>query len=92
MVRLLTIAVLALGLGLAVGCLDPCDQLATRICDCKSSNYDRDICRQRVELQKANRDPSDADKTACEAALKTCTCAAIDRLDLSQCGFARPAR
>jgi hypothetical protein len=92
MLRPLLLASALLALASTSACLDPCDQLASRICECESTTYAQEICRQRVELQKQSHDPTDADKAACEAALKTCTCDAMERLDLAQCGFARTAR
>ncbi|MBN2360014.1 MAG: hypothetical protein JXR83_11220 [Deltaproteobacteria bacterium] len=72
----------------SLGC-DPCSTLADRICQCEDTEYLRQVCSQRVELQKQQRQPTDADKKACEAALKTCTCEALERQDLAACGFAR---
>lgn len=71
-----------------LGC-DPCATLADRICQCEDTEYLRQQCTTRVELQKQQRQPTDSDKQACEAALKTCTCAALDGQDLTACGFAR---
>lgn len=84
---------LALGvvllLGTAVGCFDPCDRLANKICDCEDNEILRQQCVRRVDVQKEQRDPTDDDRKACEAALETCTCDALDNLDLKACGFSR---
>ena len=84
------LTVLLLGfVATSAACLDPCDRLATRICECEDSDLARETCRQRVELQKENLKPSEANKQSCEAALDTCNCAALDRLNLAACGFSR---
>ena len=72
-----------------LGCFDPCATLADRICQCEDTEYLRQVCSQRVELQKQQRKPTDADKKVCEAALKTCTCEALESQDLTACGYAR---
>lgn len=70
-------------------CWDPCDQLANTICDCEKTEIERQQCRQRVEIQKQQRDPSEADKQACQSAQTTCTCEALAEGRLSACGFSR---
>jgi len=71
-----------------LGC-DPCATLADRICQCQHTEYLRQQCSTRVEVQKQQRQPTDADKKSCEAALKTCNCASLENQDLAACGYAR---
>lgn len=71
------------------GCLNPCDQLADRICECEETELQRQQCQQRVEIQKQQRDASEKNKADCEAALVTCTCQALDDGNLAACGFVR---
>jgi hypothetical protein len=86
--RLVLASLCALPLLGLIGC-DPCGTLAERICQCQHTEYTRQQCSQRVEVQKQQRQPTDAEKKSCEAALKTCTCEALESHDLSACGFAR---
>lgn len=86
--RLFPALVLMLVLG-AGGCFDPCDTLADRICECEPSELATLQCKRRVEIQKEQHKPTDADRAACEAALETCSCDALERGKLSACGFAR---
>lgn len=85
-VLLASVAFVLLSLG---ACIDPCDRLSDRICECKGTATARETCRQQVAIQKENFDPDDANKAACEAALETCTCDALDQGELSKCGFSR---
>jgi len=73
----------------ASGCFDPCDTLADRICECEPTELATLQCKQRVEVQKEQHKPTDADRSACEAALETCTCDALEQRKLSACGYAR---
>ena len=87
--RALRSVALTAPLALAAGCFDPCDRLADKICDCENTEIETLQCKQRVEIQKDQRKPADEDRAACEAALETCTCEALERMDLAACGFAR---
>ena len=70
-------------------CIDPCDTLADRICKCKETDLEQTTCTQRVAIEKDKRDTNEANRAACEAALKTCTCEALQAGELSMCGYTR---
>jgi hypothetical protein len=87
------IALAALGLG--AGCLDPCRQLAERICSCELTEAQREACREeRIEQQSDDPlgrgvETTTEEQEACSAALETCTCDAIDAHEANKCGFVR---
>ena len=89
MQRLALISATFLALGLASACIDPCDSLADRICKCEATDLEQTTCTQRVAIEKDKRDTTEADRAACEAALKTCSCEALARGELSKCGYSR---
>ena len=85
----LLLSVTLLAISLASACIDPCDSLSDRICKCEDTDLAETTCTQRVAIEKDKRDTTEADRAACEAALKTCTCEALEQGDLSKCGYAR---
>ena len=89
MLRLYITALLLPTMLSLTACIDPCETLSNRICDCRPTDMQREQCRRQVAIQKDRLDPSDEDKATCEAALKTCTCEALERNELSLCGFSR---
>ena len=69
-------------------CQDPCVQLAERICSCEDTASDRSLCRtERIVNQQSHIQITDADRDACQAALATCDCNALDQNDLEKCAF-----
>lgn len=82
------LAPLAAALFLAA-CQDPCVLLAQRICQCEPSPAEQRLCiERRIEAQE-EREPSDEELLACEAALETCSCQALDENRYDLCGFSR---
>ncbi len=74
------------------GCsINPCQQLAERICQCELSAAQRQSCRtNRITNQQNQFGFSlDGDADRCTAALETCTCDALDRQQTDQCGFTK---
>lgn len=69
-------------------CSDPCFDLATRICQCESTQNARDLCRSRIQSQR-NAAAAVQDAEACSVALDTCTCDALDQNRTELCGFTR---
>jgi hypothetical protein len=68
--RSLALALLAL----AAGCSSPCQDLATRICECEPSGAERRICQRSIEDQIGSGDqrPGDSEQDFCEEKLKSC--------------------
>ena len=87
--RLVLLSATLLAITLASACIDPCDSLADRICKCEETDLEQTTCTQRVAIEKDKRDSTEADRAACEAALKTCTCEALTQGELSKCGYSR---
>jgi hypothetical protein len=100
MKRTLAIA-LAAAAALLAACGSPCEDLATRICDCQPAGAIRDSCVQTVKNQ-VGRDatkPSQAQEQFCASKLSTCAdpskdSGVCDRLKTQQgkvdCGLAFP--
>lgn len=87
--RLVLISMTLLAISMASACIDPCDSLADRICKCEATDLEQTTCTQRVAIEKDKRDSTEANRAACEAALKTCTCEALEQGDLAKCGYTR---
>lgn len=70
------------------GCIDPCQQLAERICACELTESQRNQCREERITNQRDFLIADADsQEVCVAALETCTCAALDENRTDLCGF-----
>lgn len=70
------------------GCIDPCQQLAERICACELTESQRNQCRQeRISNQRDFLVADTESQEACAAALDTCTCTALDQNRTDLCGF-----
>ena len=70
-------------------CLNPCEQLADKICSCQSSENQRLACKRETKLQQDQRTLSNADRLGCQEFLRTCECRAIAEGRLEACGLAR---
>jgi hypothetical protein len=100
--RRFSAAVLA-ALGLwGMGCADPCEELAERICTCQPTETSQSACKSRVEeqLDKGPDKPTAGDDNYCEKLLDRChdpedDRAVCARLETPQgkidCGLAYPA-
>jgi hypothetical protein len=73
---------------LAGGCTDECQQLAEQICECENTPRERESCRLQVNsVRQTQADPTDEQRDTCQAALASCTCAALERNETFRCGF-----
>ncbi len=84
----------ALGLVLAltafVGCNSPCVQLADQICNCQSTQNDRNSCNSQESTRSDQVNPTSAQEAACSALLDMCDCNALDTPQgKKRCGLAR---
>lgn len=80
-------AVVTFGL-ISAGCIDPCQQLAERICACELTESQRNQCRQERITNQRDFLVADAEsQEVCVAALETCTCTALDQNRTDLCGF-----
>ena len=64
----------ALLLAAAAACSSPCQDLATRICECEPSGRARSNCQRAVEnqIEGGSPRPGSGEQDFCEAKLKTC--------------------
>ena len=70
------------------GCSDPCEDLGTRVCNCRESRSEINLC---VSQMQARMDLGTADETSqglCVERLETCDCDALARGDWAACGLA----
>ncbi len=83
---------LALGLGLfcmGSSCLNPCQQLADKICSCEATEADKQACRRQVQTQQANYQPTNPQRIECQQMLTQCECRALKEGNLKACGLSR---
>jgi hypothetical protein len=87
MKRLLGAALVGL---LAAGCSSPCVKLASKICDCQSTQVDRDNCNADVSARAGAVEITDADNQACAALIDQCECHELNTPQgKEKCGLAR---
>ena len=55
-------------------CSSPCVQLASKICDCQTTQVDRDNCNSQVSARADQVQPTDADEQACSKLVDVCEC------------------
>jgi hypothetical protein len=70
-------------------CLDPCQQLADKICSCEANATDKQTCTRQVAIIAANRKPNNNELVACQQFLLNCECRALKAGDLQACGLSR---
>ena len=71
---------LALGLGLfcmGSSCLNPCQQLADKICSCEATEADKQACRRQVQTQQANYQPTNQQRIECQRMSTQFECRAL---------------
>ncbi|HBU49160.1 MAG: hypothetical protein VX405_12635 [Myxococcota bacterium] len=71
-------------------CGDPCEDLGTRVCNCRDSRSEINLCASQMQ---ARMDLATADETSqgiCMERLETCDCDALARGDWAACGLAEP--
>lgn len=71
------------------GCNGPCESLAERICSCEPNSLEERGCIEEVRTAMGTYSPTPAEMEACEAALDTCDCEALEREDLAACGLSK---
>jgi hypothetical protein len=61
-------------LALSAACSSPCQDLATRICECRPTGGDRDVCQRAIEQQidSGSPRPGESEQDFCERKLATC--------------------
>jgi hypothetical protein len=95
------LAVVALS-ALLGACGSPCEDLATRICECDAGGRSRSDCEESLkdQIENGNPGPAGAQQDFCEAKLRTCPDPSDDRticerLETEEgkvaCGLAYPA-
>ncbi len=70
-------------------CLNPCQQLATKICSCAETSAEQQACNAQVTVQQGNRTAGNADLLKCQEAFRTCECRGLNAGDLASCGLAK---
>jgi len=75
---------------LASGCNSPCVQLAQKICDCQSTQNDRDTCNSNVSARADQVSFTDQDNNNCSALIDKCACYELDTPQgKANCGLSR---
>jgi hypothetical protein len=89
--RLFLLAGSLLGGGLCMGtsCLNPCEQLAQKICSCESTESERQACTRQAKIQQDQRQIDNDDRLFCQKTLGTCECRALAEGRLEVCGLSR---
>jgi hypothetical protein len=86
----LVLALLA-GLGTsAVGCKDPCAELANKICDCEPDETQKQSCKDRYKTDTVK--PTDAEQDRCDKLNDSCSCNALACGDFAACGLGKDAQ
>lgn len=83
---------LALGLGLfcmGSSCLNPCQQLADKICSCESTEAEKQACRRQVQTQQNNYTLKNEQRLECQRMLTRCECRELKAGNLEICGLSR---
>ena len=70
-------------------CLDPCRQVADKVCSCEATEPDKQACRRQVEVQAAQRPPKPEQRVQCQRFMTTCECRELRAGNLAACGLAR---
>lgn len=72
-------------------CLDPCSQLAQKICSCLPTAAEQASCNQEATIQQNARSNTlqATDRTYCTQKLSECECRALKEGNLAACGLAR---
>lgn len=83
---------LVMGLGLTTmgsSCLNPCEQLADKICSCEPTEAERQACKRQASIQKDQREIRNEDRIECQKFMTTCQCRALEEGKLEACGLSR---
>lgn len=72
------------------GCASNCVKLAQKICDCQTTQVDRDNCNANVSARADQVNPTSADEDTCGKLIDTCDCHDLNTPQGKQnCGLAR---
>jgi hypothetical protein len=86
----LLLATLALALAVATGCTSPCNQLADQICNCQTTQNNRNSCNAEESTRADQVSPTDAQEQACSNLIPLCDCNVLDTPQGKvNCGLAR---
>ena len=64
---LLPLSVLALA-----ACSSPCRELSERVCECRETRVEREVCRQNASANESRLEPSEDAEALCEQRLDEC--------------------
>ena len=64
---LLPLSVLALA-----ACKSPCRELSERVCECRESRFERELCRQNASTNEGRLEPGPDAEAVCEQRLAEC--------------------
>ncbi|MEM7402611.1 MAG: hypothetical protein AAF310_01135 [Myxococcota bacterium] len=81
-----------LGTSLLLGCRNPCKELADKVCSCKSTLAQQQVCQTNMSARKRFYEiPRTENESECQRILdaKSCTCKALDRNEIDKCGMTR---
>jgi len=89
--KIVSLAACLLGAALTMGssCLDPCEQLAQKICSCEPTQAERDSCTREATLQKNQIQLSTEERLRCTDYLRQCECRDIRNGEIQNCGLSR---
>lgn len=74
---------------MGTNCLNPCQQLATKICSCEANETDKQACNRQVQIQQDQRQLSNPERQFCFDRFQACECRDLKAGNLEQCGLAR---
>ncbi len=76
---------------LGSSCTSNCVQLAQKICDCQTTQQDRDNCNSQASARSDQVHPTEADEKTCGELIDKCNCYELDTPQGKvNCGLARP--
>lgn len=70
------------------GCGDPCEDLGTRVCSCRDSRSEVNLCVSQMQARMDLGAASEGAQGLCLERLETCDCDALARGDWAACGLA----
>ncbi len=70
-------------------CLNPCQQVADKVCACEVGEPEKQACRRQVQVQSGQTELTPQQRLNCQAWLTTCECRELEKGNLKACGLAR---
>ena len=80
---------LVCGAAMGTSCLNPCEQLAEKICGCEATELERQACKRQAKIQQDQRQLGNEDRLLCQQLLASCECRALKEGKLEVCGLSR---